>query len=249
MTDLLPAAVISVLVAIPVTAALLIGREEWRSVTPALQRQTWISLATVPPNVAIYLLLAPFWAAVYLFAQNVASMRIEFGLLSALAVVLACDLSYYIEHTCGHRIGFIWRLYHGTHHTGADYHVPLAYRVNGLNHLLAPVFYLPWVCIGFDPLMVLGGQLFVFHYQAWLHTERIGRLGWLDKWFNTPATHRVHHSRALAHQHVNLGGLTMVWDRLFGTYHVPVDDLHYGLANCDDAKTFSGVYINPWRKS
>jgi sterol desaturase/sphingolipid hydroxylase (fatty acid hydroxylase superfamily) len=47
------------------------------------------------------------------------------------------------------------------------------------------------------------------------------RTGWLDEILSTPNTHRFHHSRRRAEHRCNLGNITVICDRLFGTYHRP----------------------------
>ncbi len=64
---------------------------------------------------------------------------------------------------------------------------------------------------------------------------------------NTPANHRMHHSRAERHRDVNLGAILMIWDRLFGTYARAEDDLDYGIADVPPPQTYLGLYTDPWR--
>jgi len=51
-----------------------------------------------------------------------------------------------------------------------------------------------------------------------VHTQAIGRLGWLEAVINTPSTHRVHHARNPQYIDRNYAGVLVIWDRLFGTY-------------------------------
>jgi sterol desaturase/sphingolipid hydroxylase (fatty acid hydroxylase superfamily) len=139
-------------------------------------------------------------------------------------------------------------LYHAIHHSSDAYTVATAYRVSFLNQLLAPAFYLPWILLGLDPLLMVGFQLLAFHYQAWLHTELIGRLAYFDGWLNTPANHRMHHSRAEQHRDVNLGAILMIWDRVFGTHARAQDGLEYGIPDVPPPRTYLGLYTEPWRR-
>jgi sterol desaturase/sphingolipid hydroxylase (fatty acid hydroxylase superfamily) len=206
-----------------------------------------MSLSLVPPNVLATILAGGAWAAIFLAAEARAWRPIEFGGPAAIAAFVAADLSYYWEHRCAHRVTLLWRLYHAAHHSSPDYTVATAYRVSFLNQLLAPAFYLPWVLLGLPAVLVLAFQLTCFHYQAWLHTESIGRLPWLDPWLNTPANHRVHHSTAARHRDRNLGAVLMAWDRLFGTYARPEEGLHYGIAGREAPDRWWEIYVQPWR--
>jgi hypothetical protein len=51
-----------------------------------------------------------------------------------------------------------------------------------------------------------------------IHTEKIKKLGFLDEIFNTPSNHRVHHASNPEYIDKNLGGILIIYDRLFGTY-------------------------------
>ena len=51
--------------------------------------------------------------------------------------------------------------------------------------------------------------------------------GVLNKWFVTPEVHRWHHSAVVPEGHrysVNYSVELSFWDRLFGTYYLPVKD-------------------------
>lgn len=241
----------AVIIAAVITAGLSLGIWEYvkyaRSSDGYPANSAKLSLSAVGPNILTFLVLAPYWGFVYFQVAEIAPRNIPIGVVSLLAAFMACDLSYYIEHWCGHRIRLLWRLHHGTHHYSSLYNIPLAYRVSFLTQLTAPLFYIPWLFLGLHPLLVVGFQVFVLHYQAWIHTETIGRLGVLDRLFNTPAVHRMHHSNKLAHQAVNLGGVTMLWDHLLRTYCAPQGNVVFGVTDTPPTTTYSGVYLDPWR--
>ena len=247
------ALVVSIPVGFCMAAGLLVAWEEWKwmracgRLTPRARREMALSLSLVPPNVLVSIVAGGVWAAIFLAAESRAWMPMEFGVGTAIAAFVAADFSYYWEHRCGHRVGLLWRLYHAAHHSSPDYTVATAYRVSFLNQALSPAFYLPWVLLGFPAILVLAFQLTCFHYQAWLHTESIGRLKPLDPWLNTPANHRIHHSIAARHRDRNLGAVLMIWDRSFGTYAAPEADLVYGIAGDGAPARWWEVYVQPWR--
>ena len=43
-------------------------------------------------------------------------------------------------------------------------------------------------------------------------------MGWLERFFNTPSHHRVHHAVNPQYLDRNYGAILIVWDRLFGTF-------------------------------
>jgi len=249
------ACVTSMAIGLAIAAGLATAREEWLwlrrkgALTPAARAEMRLSLSLLPPNLAASLLAGLAWGALYGTAAGLAPERLELGWATPLAAFVASDLSYYWEHRCAHRVGLLWRLYHAPHHSSPAYTVATAYRVSLLNQLLAPAFYLPWVLLGLSPILVVGFQLACFHYQAWLHTEAIGPVPLLDGWLNTPANHRIHHSRAAEHADRNMGAVLMLWDRIFGTYAAPAPGLRYGIHGEAPPTRWWQVYSHPWRKA
>ena len=213
------------------------------------RRETWLSLSPLPINAIGTLLLGVWWNGVYRDAHAWAPAELPLTPLTVVAAFFAVDFSYYWEHRCAHRVPLLWSLYHEIHHSSDRLTVATAYRVSLLNQLLAPAFYLPCLVLGFPTILVVGFQLLATHYQAWTHTEAVGRLGLLDRIFNTPSNHRIHHSRAPIHRDKNLGAMLMIWDRLFGTYAAESGRLHYGVPDVPPPTTALGLYLDPWQRS
>lgn len=234
-----------------IAAGLFTGAREWfwlrerHELNAGARREMALSLLTVPPNAAVAWLFAPIWSALYLSAASFVGQAFAVTPGTVLVALIASDFSYYWEHRCGHRVRLLWAGYHGVHHTSNAFTTATAYRVSFASHLLAPAFYLPWVLVGLNPFLIAAMQMFVFHYQAWIHTEMIGELRWLDPWLNTPANHRMHHSSAFLHRDRNLGGVLMVWDRLFGTYVPPAKDLTYGIHGFQSPCTLTEMFRQP----
>jgi sterol desaturase/sphingolipid hydroxylase (fatty acid hydroxylase superfamily) len=246
--------VLSALIAAALTAGIVVARAEWQwlksrgELTREALRSMALSLSALPPNVLVTVLMTPVWHAIYATAGRFAVAEMPLTLLSIPIALAAADFSYYWEHRCAHRVAPLWALYHAYHHSADRYTVAVAYRVSFLNQLLAPAFYIPWIVLGIDPLLMIGMQLFVFHYQAWIHTELIGPLKGFDAWFNSPLNHRVHHSEASEHGLANLGGITLVWDRLFGTYVRAGGPIVYGIRGETAPATVLELYTKPWRR-
>ena len=55
-------------------------------------------------------------------------------------------------------------------------------------------------------------------YQFWVHTEHIGKLGFLEQILVTPSNHRAHHACNKGYIDSNYGGVFILWDRMFGTF-------------------------------
>lgn len=128
---------------------------------------------------------------------------------------------------CSERL--YWSVSHSVHHSSPRYDATTSLRVSFVDGYTSPWFQVPAVLVGFHPLLVFGCFGVIIAYQTWIHTETVGRLGWLDRVLNTPSNHRVHHSSLPEHLDKNYGGILIVWDRLFGTYAAETEPVTYGL--------------------
>jgi len=137
---------------------------------------------------------------------------------SWVALFLAVEVAYYWLHRCSHEIRWMWAQ-HSVHHSAQQITLSVAYRLGWTQFIAGPwLFLLPVCWIGFDPRAVMLMYAANLLYQFWLHTEAVGRLGWLEHVLNTPSNHRVHHAIEPDYLDRNYGGVLIVWDKLFGTY-------------------------------
>ncbi|HTV86733.1 MAG TPA: sterol desaturase family protein [Dyella sp.] len=167
-----------------------------------------------------------------------------------LAAFVLVEFCYYWFHRASHRVRWMWAN-HAVHHTPEEMTLLSAVRL-GWTHLLSFgwLFYLPLVLAGFDPRMVLALLVADLHYQFFLHTEAIGRLGPLEWVLNTPAHHRVHHASNDAYLDGNYGGVLIIFDRMFGTLRTLRDDepIRYGLAHPLGTLQPLAVALGEWRR-
>lgn len=141
---------------------------------------------------------------------------------SWIAALLFADLTYYWMHRLEHRIRVLWT-YHSVHHSSPEFNLTTALRLAWIEGLIEWIFFVPMILVGFDAVQTIAALAIVVAYQTWIHTEKIGRLGWVDKVFNTPSTHRVHHAKNPRYLDKNYGGILVLWDRFFGTYEPETD--------------------------
>lgn len=150
---------------------------------------------------------------------------------SLIMLFLLVDLAFYVGHRCSHSIRILWAT-HSVHHSAEAMVIPATYRLTW-TPILGDGFpsYLSIVWLGYDPGWVFGVAAFGLMYQPFLHTELVGRIGWLEWIINTPSAHRVHHATNAEYRHKNFGGTLLIWDRLFGTYEAERPDvqIRYGL--------------------
>jgi sterol desaturase/sphingolipid hydroxylase (fatty acid hydroxylase superfamily) len=142
---------------------------------------------------------------------------------SLAALFVAQDFFYYWFHRASHRIRWMWAS-HVTHHSSERLNLSTAFR-QSLTYPISGmwVFWLPLAWLGFEPTHIVAVVAINLAFQFFVHTQAIRKLGWVERVFNTPSIHRVHHARNAKYIDRNYAGVLVVWDRLFGTY-VEEDD-------------------------
>lgn len=141
------------------------------------------------------------------------------------------EFTYYWFHRASHEVRWLWAT-HAVHHSIEEMNILGSYRLGWTNKLsLGYLFHMPLMWIGFPPAAVATMLALNLFYQSWLHTTLIGKLGPLEGVLNTPSAHRVHHAKNADYLDRNHGGVTVVFDRLFGTYVAERDaePVEYGL--------------------
>lgn len=175
-----------------------------------------------------WLAVLPLYAYVYAHCRLVTWQG---GWVSFVVLFVAQDLLYYAFHRCSHRVRWFWAA-HVVHHSSERLNLSTAFRQS----LMYPIagmwaFWTPLAVLGFPPNEIVAIVLVNLAFQFFVHTQAIGKLGWLEYVFNTPSIHRCHHARNPRYIDRNYAGVLVVWDRLFGSY-VPEDALdppRYGI--------------------
>ena len=147
--------------------------------------------------------------------------------LQLILALLLYELMKYWIHRVQHIVPFLWEL-HSYHHSVTDLKASNTFVSHpfdfALRNVLPPVI-LGYV--GFHPTAIVFGAglataaALMSHCGAGLHA------GWLNKIFVMPEVHRWHHSANVPEGHkysVNYGVGLILWDRLFGTYYLPMKD-------------------------
>ena len=184
-----------------------------------------------------------------------------------LALFLAYELGFFVDHTLKHRIPALWEL-HKTHHS-AEVLTPLVnFRVHPLDSLiLANNLSLFIGVAGGAATYFLGRQatslllfdgnvlmvLYVYltaqlqHTQVWIPFTGVwGRV------FMSSAHHQLHHSADPAHFNCNMGASLALWDWLAGSLRLPParsPRLKYGASGFDhDPHGAMGLVVEPAAK-
>ena len=164
----------------------------------------------------------------FAFLHRFAPLDMGLSWYSWAALVVVNDFIYYVFHRLGHRSRFMWA-FHVTHHSSQKYNFSVAVRLNLFILPLHFLFMLPLALLGFRPEAILAINSITTLYQLWVHTELVGKLGFLDRILNTPSNHRVHHGSNPQYLDRNYGAMFIFWDHLFGTYEPELEPVVYGL--------------------
>jgi sterol desaturase/sphingolipid hydroxylase (fatty acid hydroxylase superfamily) len=144
------------------------------------------------------------------------------------AAILGWDFIYYWNHRFMHESRYMWAV-HVVHHSSERYNLSTALRQPVADALGTFVPYGALSLFGVRPELVVQARGINLLYQYWIHTDTIRRLGPLERVFNTPSHHRVHHGRNRQYIDRNHGSILIIWDRLFGTFERERDPVVYGL--------------------
>jgi len=155
--------------------------------------------------------------------------EIQMSWISWLGLFVLYDFCYYWLHRAGHQINFFWAS-HAIHHQSEEYNLTTALRQTS-SGFLGWIFYLPIYILGAPAEAVASVGALNLVYQFWVHTRHVHRLGPLEWLLVTPSNHRVHHGQNPEYIDKNMGGVFIVWDRLFGTFKDEVDGIEtiYGV--------------------
>jgi len=189
----------------------------------------------------------------------------SFGLLHALslpvwlnwlAALLLFDCWQYWWHRINHRFAFLWR-FHAVHHADAEMDVSSGIRFHTGEIILsfgARLVVVPLLGLTMGQVLVyeaIALPIILFHHSNIRLSSRADRmLRWL---IVTPWMHVVHHSRWQPETDSNYSSLLSVWDRLFGSFRLPLDPrkISLGLAGWAERewRTLPGILAAPFRKS
>lgn len=164
-------------------------------------------------------------------------------------VFIGADFLYYWMHRFKHEIRWMWAD-HAVHHSGNRMNVFMNFRLGWTGLLVGTwLMHLPLVLVGFPPSAVITTYALSLVWQAWIHTDMIGKLWWpLEYVLNTPSHHRVHHSRNPVYLDKNYAGILIIWDRMFGTFQEELEDepCDYGLVERLTSVNPIKIAFNEW---
>jgi sterol desaturase/sphingolipid hydroxylase (fatty acid hydroxylase superfamily) len=171
--------------------------------------------------------------------------------LSAAAIFVAYEFAYWFDHYLSHKLPVLWQ-FHQVHHSAESLSLATNFRVHPVDTI---VFYnfvavftgvtaglagfafgeaaAPFTAVGGNVLLLAAAVLLthLHHSHFWItFGPRWGRV------LLSPAHHQIHHSAAPEHHDRNFGNSLALFDRLFGTLHMPAarrEQLSFGVTGLD----------------
>jgi len=140
-------------------------------------------------------------------------------------VLLIVSFFRYWMHRWQHANEFLWKL-HSYHHRVTDLKATNTFVSHPIDYALRNVLvFILLGLVGFYPLALLIALPALAVPGIFSHCGGDVKAGALSRWFVTPEVHRWHHSAVVPEGHrysCNYSVEFSLWDRLFGTYYVPV---------------------------
>ncbi len=179
-------------------------------------------------------------------------INLQTGFLYWLLLLLTEDFLYYWLHRFDHEVRFFWAT-HVTHHSSQKLNFTVGFRSSVFQPLYRFIYFIPLPLLGFKPLDV------VFIYSAtqiwgiFVHTELIGKMGWLEHILVTPSHHRVHHASNPKYLDKNMGMFLIFWDKLFGTFQLELleedyQPIKYGLTKNIENPNAKTIVFHEWQQ-
>ncbi|MGZ5246967.1 MAG: sterol desaturase family protein [Flavitalea sp.] len=191
-------------------------------------------------NGALDLAIRSGYFFVMMYCFELRPWNLESNIFYWAGLVVGLDLLFYGLHRLEHFSRLFWAV-HVTHHSSDKMNFSVAFRASVFQPLYRFMFFIPLAFIGFRPIDILFVYSLTMFWTLFVHTEFIGKLGWMEKIFVTPSHHRVHHASNDKYLDRNMGQVFIIWDRLFGTFQeeLPAEDyepIRYGLTTPPNSK-------------
>ncbi len=162
------------------------------------------------------------WLVVTTFRSHLAScsVLVQFPL----ALIIADFFSYWI-HRAYHRFPMLWA-FHIVHHTSEELDWLSTARLHPVSQILnTAVIGIVLLFIGLPVTSVVAANVFIGAAALLVHANVNWTFGPLRHLLVSPIFHQWHHAKVedegRDHGVGNYGAVFSVWDRLFGTWHLP----------------------------
>ena len=172
-------------------------------------------------------------------------------LVQLIAIMFLTDLVQYWVHRLFHRIPALWR-FHAVHHSAQHMDWMAGARMHFLEILvLRGTTLFPMILLGFSQGAVNAYVLVVYLFATFAHSNLGWKLGFMEKFFVTPRFHHWHHGIEKEAIDVNFSIHFPLFDKLFGTHHMPEDERWpsaYGIGGHPVPKGYWQQFLHPFRR-
>ena len=158
------------------------------------------------------------WARIESIERTVSAWPV---LLQVAVLLLVADFAQYWVHRAFHTIPALWR-FHAVHHSAEAMDWLAGSRLHLVDAVLTRALtYVPIYLLGFSE-SALFVYLFIVAVQAtFIHANVRWEFAAIRRFIATPCFHHWHHSAEPEAVDKNFSIHSPIWDRLFGTYHMP----------------------------
>lgn len=164
-------------------------------------------------------------------------------------IMFLTDLVQYWVHRLFHRVPFLWH-FHAVHHSAKSMDWMAGARMHFIEIIvLRGTTVVPMYMLGFVPPALYAYILLVYVHSTFVHAN----IGWnfnhLGRFLVTPRFHHWHHGIEKEAIDVNFAIHFPLFDRLFGTYHLPRDHwpVGYGIEGHPVPQTYWRQFLYPFR--
>ena len=172
-------------------------------------------------------------------------------LMQVLAIMVITDFVQYWVHRAFHRVPFLWG-FHAVHHSAKEMDWIAGARMHFMEIIVLRAFTAtPAFTLGFSETALQSYLLIVYVYSTFVHANLRWKLKWMEGFLVTPRFHHWHHGIEKEAIDVNFAIHFPLYDRLFGTYHLPGEHWPkgYGIGGHPVPRGYWRQFFYPFRKS
>lgn len=168
-----------------------------------------------------------------------------------LVLLVFQDLMFYLLHLVDHKSRIFWAV-HSTHHSSDNFNLTTGFRSSVFQPLYRFIYFIPLALCGFKAMDIMFMYSATQIYGILIHTQYIGKLGFMEYVFATPSNHRVHHASNTKYLDKNMGMVFIIWDKLFGTFQAEesteqYEELKYGLTKKVENVNPYSLVMHEWQ--
>jgi sterol desaturase/sphingolipid hydroxylase (fatty acid hydroxylase superfamily) len=171
-------------------------------------------------------------------------------IIQVIAIMVITDFMQYWLHRGFHTVPALWR-FHAVHHSAQKMDWIAGTRMHVIEIMILRAFTAtPAFVLGFSPAALQTYLLIVYVYSTFVHANLNWRLGGIEKFLVTPRFHHWHHGIEKEAIDVNFSIHFPLYDRLFGTYHMPENrwPSGYGVGGHPVPKGYWQQFLYPFKR-